>query len=587
MRIGFDLDRVIFKTDEFRRDRDRELGMHHVEADVFDQNDNYDQRKHARHCGVSDEDLESFMHDLENYLDPSLHLLTELNHHELVLVTRGNREFQKAKVEGSGASKYFDRVEYIEKGSKDQANIDVLIDDSPDELEMVETGILYETEKGLNQIFQKLTELKAEKVFKRYDIRGEFQEEIDQFFAKRLGLALSKISDKWVVGRDTKKNSKMIKEELINGLVIGGSKVIYVGEGPTDHLSFAAVREECPGIQITASHLKLENTGFKLVYSEGNSFVNESLEEVEELFFETSENLLTTPINREKIIERKNYLDKWKSKIVSVCRDKGFKFNRTVVIDSLGGSGRIAKEVLESLGFQVIENLRRGEVNPPDPEKQDLTEFEKTVEESGAYAGLVFDMDADRVRIYKDGWVSGHQMIQVFSKITRAPYVVSDDATQEFNGSNIYRTRVGDPFVLEKMLEENAGFSGEPNGHYAFKDLTLYNSGVLAGCLAVSIDLESKIEDTTRNSFLKKSFRVKNKEEVLRKVKSEVPDESIVSKKDGITYNEGSAFVLIRSSGTSPLVRVQIESESTKSAEKMMDKVKRRIKNTGLLEEEV
>lgn len=135
MRIGLDFDRVLFDTDSFDEYYKKETGLYHVDADVSDQNGNYDPIKHAKICGVDKEKVWNALSDLENFVYEDVELLNNLDEHELVIVTRGNREFQKKKMQGSNIWNYIDEHTIIEEGPKSKAEIDFLVDDSIEELQ--------------------------------------------------------------------------------------------------------------------------------------------------------------------------------------------------------------------------------------------------------------------------------------------------------------------------------------------------------------------------------------------------------------------------------------------------------------------
>ena len=135
MRIGLDFDRVLFDTDRFDDYYKKETGLYHVDKDVFDRNGNYDPVKHAEVCGIEVEKVWQALDDLENFLYDDLSILDSPDSHELVIVTRGNRKFQKKKIEGSKVLNHVDEYVIVEKGPKSKAEIDLLVDDSREELE--------------------------------------------------------------------------------------------------------------------------------------------------------------------------------------------------------------------------------------------------------------------------------------------------------------------------------------------------------------------------------------------------------------------------------------------------------------------
>jgi hypothetical protein len=135
VKIGLDFDRVLFDTDSFNEYLKGEVkDLKHVDSSPYNEHGVYSPKIHAELCGIDVEDIYEKMTDLEKFLDSDISVLESFDH-EFVIVTRGESEFQKRKVEGSGANKYVEDVIVVEKGSKDVVGIDFLIDDRKKELE--------------------------------------------------------------------------------------------------------------------------------------------------------------------------------------------------------------------------------------------------------------------------------------------------------------------------------------------------------------------------------------------------------------------------------------------------------------------
>lgn len=136
MKVGIDFDRVLFKTDEFKRYLEEK-----IEGFLENYPDGegvYDPEEHASKLGIDVDEIFHAMDVAREYVYQDIHELEELAEHELVLVTRGDPVFQKEKVERAGVSELFDRVRIVEKKAKDHVDIDFLVDDSRHELDRVE-----------------------------------------------------------------------------------------------------------------------------------------------------------------------------------------------------------------------------------------------------------------------------------------------------------------------------------------------------------------------------------------------------------------------------------------------------------------
>lgn len=134
MIVGIDFDRVLFDTDRFNEELKEVTELQHVEAEVYDENGNYSPEKHAEAAGADTENIYEFVEkNARKYIYPDVKELAELDH-DIWIVTRGEKKFQEAKIQGAGIEKLADKVVVVEEGSKD-VGVDFLIDDRVEELE--------------------------------------------------------------------------------------------------------------------------------------------------------------------------------------------------------------------------------------------------------------------------------------------------------------------------------------------------------------------------------------------------------------------------------------------------------------------
>lgn len=427
--------------------------------------------------------------------------------------------------------------------------------------------------------------MKPEEVFKRYDIRGKYPEELDEEFAELLGKALGTFTarnyrEKVVVGRDNKESSRPLKEALVQGIRSTGVNVIDVGVGPTDFVAFSGKENDAVSVQVTSSHMPLDFNGFKLMYPEGNGFVNEDLYSVQDLFrdreFKEGEGAVEKDAGA---------MDRYGGKLISFAEKLGGDWDRKIVMDSLGGTGEILPEILEQLGAEVIDlNDREGiYMDPPSPKPEKLDRLEEKVEEEDAYLGITNDLDADRVTVYYDGrFLTGDEIFSILAQLTEGPFVASVDtseALEEFG--EVHHTRVGDPFVMDEALEIDADLAGEPNGHYSLTEFVPYNSGVLTGAILAGLDLDDYLEEipdyyTERTAIT----GVEDKEERMERIIEEVRDRFTVETEiDGVKYSTQGSSVLIRPSGSSPKIRVIGESKSREDLDAVIQEAEELVRN--------
>ncbi|MFB6208486.1 MAG: hypothetical protein ABEJ69_03985 [Candidatus Nanohaloarchaea archaeon] len=426
--------------------------------------------------------------------------------------------------------------------------------------------------------------MKPEKVFRRYDIRGEYPGEINGEFAERLGRALGTFArenfgEKVVVGRDNKDSSVELKAKLVKGLVSTGVKVYDAGEGPTDYLAFAASRKNAVGVQVTSSHMPLDFNGFKFVYPEGNGFVNEDLYKVQDLF------RAGDFVEGDGSVTGNNLHDEYREQLKSYFEKFFDSVEKKVVVDTLGGAATgFLPRLLEELGADVIDISEEREgiyVDPPEPKPGLLEHVERRFEEEGADLALATDMDADRIALYFKGeWVSGDELFALFARLVEGDVVASVDTSPaveelvESRGDSIYYTRVGDPFVISEMIETGSTLSGEPNGHYCFPEFVNYNSGTLAGLLLAGMNLEEELEAAPDYFTERRSVEVEDKNAVMEEVTRHAREEyDVINEMDGVKFSAGGATVLVRPSGSSPVVRVIAQARDGSEAGDMAEEV--------------
>jgi phosphomannomutase len=406
--------------------------------------------------------------------------------------------------------------------------------------------------------------LKPEKVFKRYDIRGEYPEELDEEFAERLGKALGTFTarnylEKVIVCRDGKDSSRPLKDALIEGLKSSGIEVIDIGVGPTDYAAWCGKREKYVSVQVTSSHMPLNFNGFKFMYPEGNGFVNEDLYEVQDIFRDQEFNSGGGGVTENSLI------DKYRENILNFASKFDEDSKKKIVFESMGGEARILPELLEEHGHEVIDisEEKRPYMDPPDPKPENLEDLGQKVKQEDADLGISNDLDADRITVcYRGRFLSGDEIFSILAQLMDGEIVASIDTSKALeNFGEIEYTRVGDPFVMDKALEIDAKLAGEPNGHYSFTEFVPYNSGILSALILSGLDLEERLEKVPDESVAEDSVGLNSGEEVkkvMQEFESYCRDNfEVLSDVDGVKFVTDSYTVLVRPSGSSPKIRVK------------------------------
>ncbi len=422
------------------------------------------------------------------------------------------------------------------------------------------------------------------KVFKRYDIRGKYPLEINEEFSKKLGKAVGSYvlrnnGNRVVVSRDNRECSVNVKEPFLKGLRATGVNIVDIGEGPTDRLALGAKMYRGVGVQITASHLSWDKTGFKLVYTRGNGFDNEDLDEVKKIFidedfksyndsFEVDESFEFDETYEEEMV---NYFDGLNGK------------GQRVVLDASGGPAKeFAKSIMEKMGFQVSVIERENPDPCPDPQKR--KDVIKKVNEEDAILGIVFDPDADRVYIVhpEKGWIDGNSVIYTLIKLKDAEKVaVSVDSAEfiEETGADISYSRVGDIFVSKKGVDVEAEILGEPNGHYALTDFCWYNSGILVGAYIANnyAEFEKVLEEVPQHVTVEKTIKTPSEASKKRKMdkamKMAPRDYNIINTIDGVKFYGEGFTSLVRPSGTSNKIRITVHGENETRVEEAAEEI--------------
>lgn len=427
--------------------------------------------------------------------------------------------------------------------------------------------------------------MRPEEVFKRYDIRGDYPEEIDEEFAEILGRAFGTFVireevEKVVVTRDTKVSSEKLKEYLEKGLAKTGVKVLDAGVGPTDYAAIVGRENSAFSVQVTSSHLSMGTNGFKFMYPEGNSLVNDDLNLLQKLFMERDlaegEGSVEDVKNESK--------DLYEGEARKFLSDRGLRPVKNVYLETMSGAGAVfLPDILENYDVDIKHS--DGRFDPPDPDSHDFGDLKSSVDSGKTDIGIVTDMDADRARIYHGNeWIDGNTVIYVLSKALGLERIVASVDTSQrleehFDGDLSY-TRVGDPFVLDEMLERDAQFSGEPNNHFAFSQFVPYNSATIAALVLASVDIGTVREELPERKELRESIEVEDKEKVMEEAEGYAREQGeIISEVDGVKFAMNDTDVLVRKSGTSEKIRLVVDAPDLDEAERVLEQVKTTIIN--------
>lgn len=439
------------------------------------------------------------------------------------------------------------------------------------------------------------------KYFGTDGIRGEANRELTVDIALRLGYALgyylkkksNKDEIKVVLGCDTRISGYMLRSALLAGLTSMGVDVDFIGVLSTPAVAFLTKEIKADaGIMISASHNPARDNGLKVFASNGYKLPDEVEEEIEKLMDDPS--IIKNPIAGDEVGQFRYAEDEYYEYRDHLLSSVKGNFNGLkIVVDTANGSAyRIAKDVFLSLGAEVVLindapngtniNVKCGSTHP-----EILT---KVVIGYEADLGLAYDGDADRlIAVDRFGKIiDGDKIIATLAMNMKekgelkgnkvVTTVMSNMGFENFlksNGIELIRANVGDRYVLEQMLAKDVMIGGEQSGHIIMLEHSTTGDGVLTSLKLVEAlrdqgkfldEIVSEIKDWPQTLV---NVRVDNKKKNLWN-KNETIVEYI-----GIKEKEmaGLGRVLVRTSGTEPLVRVMVEGKDMSMVEKVADDI--------------
>lgn len=393
-----------------------------------------------------------------------------------------------------------------------------------------------------------------------------------------------------VIGKDTRLSGYMLENALTAGLTSTGMNVLLLGPVPTPavgHLTHS-MRADL-GIMISASHNHFTDNGIKFFGPDGFKLSDEAEGDIERMVDEGVELAHPENIGRARRIDegRHRYVEFIKTTFPSDHRLDGLK----VVIDCANGAAyRAAPEALWELGAEVIEvgvkpngtniNLECGST--------DTRTAVKAVLDHGADVGICLDGDADRVMIIDEtGRVADGDQIMALMAGRFAEKgalrggalvatVMSNLGLERYlggKGLRLERTKVGDRYVVERMREGGFNLGGEQSGHIVMTDYATTGDGLLAGLqfLAAMVETGQRASDLTQ-VFDTVPQLLKN----VRYQAGQMPlDDENVRKVIAASEQDltGKGRLLIRKSGTEPLIRVMAECEDETFLTQVVDRI--------------
>lgn len=379
-----------------------------------------------------------------------------------------------------------------------------------------------------------------------------------------------------IIGKDTRRSSYMFESALVSGLVASGADAYMLHVIPTPGVSYEVVDGgfDC-GVMITASHNPFTDNGIKLVNKDGYKMDEDVLEQVEAYIDGEFDVPLATGDAIGRTVDYMQGRNRYISSLIASC---GFSLQGLKIgLDCANGAASsVARPVFDALGAEthVINNAPNGLNINVDCGSTHIDQLQRFVVQNGLDVGFAYDGDADRcLAVDERGHVVDGDLIlyvcgtylNKYGRLAKQTVVTTvmsnfglfkafDDA-----GLSYEKTNVGDKYVYACMNENEYSLGGEQSGHIIFGDLAKTGDGILTSLRIMEVlrAEREKLSELTRPVTLYPqqlvNVRVTDKEAAMQSPK--VNDAVAAAEK----FLEGNGRVLVRASGTEPLVRVLAE----------------------------
>lgn len=409
-------------------------------------------------------------------------------------------------------------------------------------------------------------------------------------------------SAKILIGKDTRGSGDMLESALVAGICSAGAEAVVACTLPTSAIAYLTRHSGYDaGVVISASHNTVEYNGIKFFNSNGYKLADEIEDRIENIIMNQSEEV---PQPTGKKIGRRVRLKKAAQDYIDFVvesTDVSLDGLKVVLDCANGASSEVAPWIFKLLGAEVIPyyNMPDGNNINENCGSTHPEQLSRLVSELGADVGLAFDGDADRLIAVDEhgGIVDGDKVMAICAMDLKKRGMLKNDtlvatvmsnmgveSTLKENGIHLKRTDVGDRYVLEEMLANGYNFGGEQSGHIIFLDHNTTGDGILSGVQLMSV---MKREDKPL-ARLARPVSIYPQVLVNALVNEEKKhdydkDEEILSAIAKLEKEfNGEGRVLIRTSGTEPLVRVMIEGKDkdaiTKQAVAVAKLIEQRLK---------
>jgi phosphomannomutase len=439
-----------------------------------------------------------------------------------------------------------------------------------------------------------------DQVFKAYDVRGLYPEQLDEDLARRIGRAFIQLTGagSLAIGQDMRPSSGPMAAALSEGATSQGADVVRVGLCSTDMLYYVSGALDVAGIMLTASHNPSRYNGLKFCRPGAVPVGQDSgLAELKRMIAE-GEPAGGAP-RRGEVRESEDLLARYADHVRSFV-DKGALRPLKVVADAGNGmAGYVLPAIFERLPFDLVPMYFELDGtfpnHPADPiNPKNLEDLRRRVVAEHADVGLAFDGDADRVFLVDE---RGNivQSSLVCALVARTMCEREPGATVLYNlicsrivpetiraaGGHPVRTRVGHSFIKAVMASTGAIFGGEHSGHYYFRDNYRADSGLIAALVVLEVLSRA---DRPLSEVLAPYRRYADSGEINRRIEGADP-KAVIERvaehypaelrdwTDGLTIDTPDWWFNLRPSNTEPLLRLNVEAGTEAEMARVRDEV--------------
>lgn len=428
--------------------------------------------------------------------------------------------------------------------------------------------------------------------------------------AKAGACVLSKHTDHTptiLIGRDTRISGSLIESAMTAGFLSYGANVKLLGVIPTPAVAYLTRKLNADAsVVISASHNTYEFNGVKYFSNKGMKIDDAIEEEIEEIMDSDQIDGMNAPHDKIGVSElREDLIDEYANHLIenfktSIGASKKEDF--IVGIDTANGATyKVAEKIFSELGIQyvIINNHPNGVNINENCGSTHLEQIKKFVVEHRLSLGVAYDGDGDRCLLIDEqgNEINGDKVLAICSKYMKEKGTLKKDTVVATVMSNLglkkyckenelqeCQTKVGDRYVLEEMLKNGYNLGGEQSGHIIFLDYNPTGDGILTSLMVIQILLEKNVSASKLCSIISIYPQVLINAKVASNKKHDYEHDETIQQKIHELENEfaDNGRVLIRPSGTEPLVRVMIEGEDKEyiktKAEELVNFIEEKLK---------